>query len=169
QDLVLLGAELRPPLVVGLLDAVRHVVYSGRYAQHSISTCAPAGRPATPMVVRAGRWAPIAPSYNAFTVAKFPRSVRKMVARATSAHDPSQSSNTARMLARTCSVSGSIPPGTSFPSPPMPTCPASTTKSPARTAGEYGPATGGALGVGTGSTVTSRPSARARPPRGPRA
>ncbi len=32
------------------------------------------------MVVRAGRWAPIAPSYNAFTVAKFPRSVRKMVA-----------------------------------------------------------------------------------------
>src|SRR4029077_12411764 len=99
QDLVLLGAELRPPLVVGLLDAVRHVVYSGRYAQHSISTCATAGRPAAATVVRAGRWAPIAPSYNAFTVAKFPRSVRKMVARATSPHDPPQWARTARRVA----------------------------------------------------------------------
>jgi hypothetical protein len=38
-----------------------------------------------------------------------------------------------------------------------PTCPASTNQSPARTAGEYGPAAGGALGVGTLSTgmVTS--------------
>src|SRR6266511_4834178 len=47
--------------------------------------------------------------------------------------------------------SGSVPePGSN------PTCPASTSQSPARTAGEYGPATGGAFGVGTGSAGIPR-------------
>src|SRR5689334_11963395 len=58
-----------------------------------------------------------------------------------------------------------------------PTWPASTSQSPARTAGEYGPATGGAFGVGTGVTgiddllddlLLAQRAARARLARGER-
>ena len=57
------------------------------------------------------------------------------------------------MFASTWRACASTPPSTIAPvAGSSPTWPASTSQSPARTAGEYGPATGGALGVGTGST-----------------
>ena len=61
-------------------------------------------------VLRAGRCPPSAPSYNALTTAKFPRSVRKIPTRATSAQLTPQSARIAPMLASTWRVSASIPP-----------------------------------------------------------
>src|SRR5262249_25096915 len=80
-------------------------------------------------------------------------SVTKTVVFATSVSAAPQSRSTAAMFASACLACASTPPATMPPAGTRPTWPASTIQSPARTAGEYGPAAGGALGVATGSTV----------------
>ena len=87
--------------------------------------------------------------------AKSARSVTNTVVFATSV---TNGAAVARARRRCCRArAGSAPcasPSTKWPRRRVErTWPASTSQSPARTAGEYGPATGGALGVGTGSTV----------------
>src|SRR5688572_31454570 len=69
---------------------------------------------------------------------------------ATSRSVTPQSPKTALMLANTWRACASTPSASRPDAGSRPTWPASTIQSPARTAGEYGPATGGALGVGIG-------------------
>src|SRR3954467_4032194 len=81
-------------------------------------------------------------------------SVTNTVVFATSVIAAPQSLRTAAMFASAWRACASTPPRT-MPPPEgsSPTWPAHTIQSPARTAGEYGPAAGGALGVGMGRTL----------------
>src|SRR5438105_14182907 len=90
-------------------------------------------------------------------------SVTKTVVLATSSSDAPQSARTARMLASVWRACASTPSAMRPLAGSIPTCPARMIQSPARTAAEYGPAAGGALGVGIGSIaigVTSGIDAR---------
>ena len=105
---------------------------AGREPGHRRPWCAPDG-------ARRAR-----ASYNAFTPRSSPRSVRKIATLATSAH-----ARRSRRAPRRCWRAPGRPRPRCHPRParrrrPSPTWPDSTTQSPARTAGEYGPATGGA-------------------------
>ena len=104
---------------------------------------------------RAGRsWSPNASAYTAFIA----REVAEVGDEHRGLGDVGERSRRSRRAPRRCcrAPGGPAPasPSTNWPvAGSSGTWPASTSQSPARTAGEYGPATGGALGVGTGATV----------------
>src|SRR6185436_1394305 len=130
-------------------DAWRRIHRSHpRCTVHSISTRALRGRAATATVERAGKGSLKYCAMSSLTLAKFAKSVRKIVTFTTWAKVPPAAVNTALMFSNTRRASFSKSPSTiCMVAGSSGICPARYTVSPTRTACEYGPMALGACSV----------------------